>query len=420
MPKVLTVKAIDALKPAPRGCRYNVADAIVPGFGVRVTDKGSKSYVVTSRFPGSQNPTRRTIGKVGSIELADARTVARDWLGMLLRGVDPSLNVIADPDVEVKNPQTFEDIATQFLKLHVCRNKLRSAGEIERLINREMMPKWRTREFVSIRRADVAKLLDDIEERAPVLADYVLAVISKICNWYMARNDDYVSPIVRGMRRTKPRQRARDRVLNDEEIRIFWEASSQCGTFGAFLQICLLTSQRKTKVRLLRWDDIDDNGLWSIPSEAREKTNANSLLLPPKALQIIHAQHKVFDNPFVFAGRGGVAINGTGKSKRQIDKLMQKINGAEIKNWTVHDLRRTAKSLMARAGVRPEVSERVLGHVMEGVEGIYDRYSYDAEKAEALDSLAGIVAKLTDAPLVSSELKDCAGQPAKLPIKFAA
>ena len=420
MPKVLTVKAIDALKPAPQGSRYDLADAIVPGFGVRVTDKGSKSFILTARFPGSQNPTRRTIGKVGSLELADARKVARDWLDMLLRGNDPSPLALADTGAATRVTETFEDIAQQFLKLHVKRNKLRTAGEIERLINREMLPKWRTREFVSIRRGDVAKLLDDIEERAPVLADYVLAVISKICNWYMARNDDYVSPIIRGMRRTKPRQRARDRVLNDSEIRIFWEASGQCGTYGAFLQICLLTCQRKTKVRLLRWDDINDNGLWSIPSEAREKTNAISLSLPAKALQIIHSQQKVLDNPFVFAGRGEVAINGTGKAKRQIDELMRKMNGAEIKNWTVHDLRRTAKSLMARAGVRPEVSERVLGHVIEGVEGIYDRYSYDTEKAEALVSLANIISKLTNGPLASAERIDRTGPKAEALVKSAA
>ena len=89
MRRNLTAKAIEALKPALSGGRYDVADGIVPGFGVRVTDKGKKSYILTARFPGSENPTRRTIADVGAVELSKAREVARAWLAQIAAGLDP-------------------------------------------------------------------------------------------------------------------------------------------------------------------------------------------------------------------------------------------------------------------------------------------------------------------------------------------
>lgn len=401
MPTVLTAKAISALKPAQTGRRYDLTDAIVPGFGVRVTETGRKSYILTARFPGSKNPTRRTIATVGAIELAEAREIAREWIAQILKGANPGMAEIALTNAGVEKPEQFSAVASQFLIKHVLKNGLRSAGEIERLIKREMLPVWGGREFVSIRRADVAALLDAIEDRAPVLADQVLAVISKLCNWYMARNEDYVSPIVRGMRRTKPRERARRRILNDKEIGLLWRACDQCGTFGGLLRLALLTGQRRAKVRLMKWEDVDRNGVWTIQTELREKTNAKELRLSRMAFEVIKQQEFVRESHFVFGGKGGVAFNGFSKAKSKIDEKISILNGSSIPNWTVHDLRRTAKSLMARAGVRPDVSERVLGHVIPGVEGTYDRYEYEVEKAAALEHLSEILASILEEPAKS-------------------
>jgi integrase len=394
MAKQLTVKSIEALAPATAGARYDVADSIVSGFGVRVNDKGRKSYTLTARFPGSKNPTRRTIARVGAIDLAEARNIAREWLSSILAGIDPNETKISATSDELEKRISFNDVAIQFLEQHVKRSQLRSAGEIERLIFKELMPYWKDREFISIRRSDVANRLDEIEARAPVVADYVLAIISKMCNWYMTRNEDYVSPIIRGMRRTKPRLRARDRILSDDEIVGLWQACDKSGTFGDFLKICLLTGQRRSKVQYLRWDDVNDNGVWTIESAPREKTNAQSLKLSPLALQIINDLPRFVGSPFAFPGKGEGPINGFSKSKSKIDDLMATGAEKQIQPWTIHDLRRTSKSLMSRAGVRPDVSERVLGHTIAGVEGIYDRYAYDDEKAEALEKLAGLIKEI--------------------------
>lgn len=404
MRRNLTAKAIEALKPAPGGGRYDVADGIVPGFGVRVTDKGKKSYILTARFPGSSNPTRRTIADIGAMELSKARDVARAWLSQIAAGLDPQAERERARQEAATRTLTFADVAEQFMAQHVRRNALRSGDEIDRLLKKDVLPVWRDREFVSIRRGDVARLLDGIEARAPVHADHVLAILSKLFNWYMAREENYLSPVVRGMRRTAPKDHARSRALTDDEIRVFWAASGEAGAYGAFLRIALLTAQRRAKVVGMKWSDIDDEGIWTIPAEPREKTNAGSLKLSKLALSIFEELHRWEDCDYVFAGRGKVPINGMSKAKKTLDAAITKAAEAPVANWTVHDLRRTARSLMSRAGVRPDVSERVLGHAIPGVEGVYDRYSYNPEKADALAKLADLVTRIVEGESKAAEV----------------
>jgi integrase len=135
----------------------------------------------------------------------------------------------------------------------------------------------------------------------------------------------------------------------------------------------------------MRWDEISEDGEWTIPTEQREKGNAGMLVLPPLALGIIRAQPQLGDNPYVFAGRGDGPINGFSKAKERFD------TGLKIEPWVIHDLRRTARSLMARAGIRPDIAERVMGHAIGGVKGVYDRHSYADEKRDALARLAALV-----------------------------
>ncbi len=142
----------------------------------------------------------------------------------------------------------------------------------------------------------------------------------------------------------------------------------------------------------MRWQDVTLDGTWDIQTEPREKGNGGALLLPGVAIAIIRAQKRIGSNPYVFAGRGDGHFSGYGLLKRGIDEE------AGIAPWVIHDLRRTARSLMSRAGVRSFIAERVLGHVLRGVEGTYDRYEYDPEKADALAKLAGLIALILDPP----------------------
>ena len=236
-----------------------------------------------------------------------------------------------------------------------------------------------------------------------------MAIVSGIMNWYASRADDYVPPLARGMRRTDPKTRKRKRILDDDELRVVWKVSETGGTIGAIFRISLLTAQRLGKVAPMKWGDVID-GVWNIPTEDdREKGHGGELALPEKALAIINAQPRI--NDFVFAGRGGKPFSGFSPSKRGFDqKVTMALREAAVERgddpetveplpkWQIHDLRRTARTLMSRAGVRDNIAERVMGHVIAGVEGVYDRYDYRDEKADALKKLAGLIETILNPP----------------------
>jgi integrase len=288
------------------------------------------------------------------------------------------------------------------MKRHVEANKLRTQADIKRILTKYIYPAkttqgqaWQDCPFREIKRADVTKLLDHIEDdRGPRQADIVLAIVRKMMNWYASRND-YVVPVVRGMQRSNGVDRKRKRILDDNEIQALWTACGELGTtFGAIVKLLLLSGQRREKVATMKWDELVD-GEWRIPSEAREKTNAGKLKLPQVALDLIKAQPLIADNPYVFAvAVGSGAFNSFSQRKEELDKKLPE----KMPPWVLHDLRRTARSLMSRAGVRPDIAERVLGHAIPGVEGVYDRHGYGDEKAEALKRLAALLDTIINPP----------------------
>ena len=295
---------------------------------------------------------------------------------------------------------SFKAVASAWLQRHV-KGRLRSEREIQRHLDVYVYPHWADRPFVEVRRADVNVLLDRIEdERGVRQADCILTTIRSLMVWHESRSDDYRSPIVKGMKRDKrlPAARSRDRILNDNEIRSLWKALDEVDpitgvakidqTFAGIVKLCLLTGQRRDKVVSMRWGDLDETGAWTIPSEEREKGNAGLLVLPAMALDIIKRRPVINDSPFVFAAsfsrtKKQPVFSAWSQRKRQIDKILP------IAPWAIHDLRRTARSLMARIGVDKDIAERVLGHKQQGVVMIYDRYKPEREMADAVAQLAG-------------------------------
>jgi integrase len=169
-----------------------------------------------------------------------------------------------------------------------------------------------------------------------------------------------------------------------------WNAAD--GYYGAAIRFLLLTGQRNQKVGSMRWDDIQD-GVWTIRTEDREKGNPGKLKLPGVALEVLNALPRFASNPYVFAGREGHFTGLTnGNYKAKFDAK------CGVKGWRIHDLRRTARSLMSRAGIQSEIAERVLGHTITGVEGIYNRHQYFDEKAEALTKLAALIEQIMSSP----------------------
>jgi integrase len=352
----------------PRASRYSFADPEMPGHYVRVSPSGEKCFVVVARDPRGKQRWRT----VGSPPMAidDARDIGRK----LIRSIREA------------PPDSFEGVAKEWFKRHVVKRGLRSAGELDRFMKQHLYDHWAGRDLTSIKRADVAALLDHIEdEHGARQADYALAVVRQVFNWQAMRDENYSSPIVAGMRRTNPKETERKRMLSDDEIRAVWNAAT--GSYGRLLRFLLLTAQRREKVASMQWDDLDGS-VWTIRTEKREKGNAGVLVLPKAAIAVLGTRGE----GLVFPGRAGKQIKGWSKYKAQLDKA------SGVKDWVLHDLRRTARSLMSRAGVQSEIAERVMGHAQQGVEGVYDRHDYRQEKAHALKKLAGLVELILQGP----------------------
>jgi integrase len=286
------------------------------------------------------------------------------------------------------DPESFTAVAADWYQRHVIKNGLRSADELRRLMKRYINDAWPGRAFVSIRRKDINDLLDRIEDDHGLRqADYVFSTIRQICNWYAVRDDEYTSPIVPGMRRRKAKEHERKRILSDDEIRTLWDATKDGGSYSRCIRFLLLTGQRREKVATMRWDDVDGSK-WTIPTEKREKGNAGVLVLPELALDALGE----CGEGYIFTSRTGYHLTDWTGSKRRLDEK------SGITDWVLHDLRRTARSLMSRVQVQGEIAERVLGHAREGVESVYDRHEYRDEKADALKRLAGLVELILNPP----------------------
>ncbi len=385
-------KTARTTKPNPNG-RKTIGDPESRGLCVRITPAGGRSWLAMARDPDGKQ-VWATLGDAMTMEVTEARERAREVIQRIKEGKLAK----AEPEAP---PETFETVAERFLTRWVKKGgkkqdgvALRSAHEIERQFKTYIYPRWRSKPFLAIRRGVVTELVDHlVENSGAVQADRVLATLSKMFNWYRQYDENYVNPIIPEMRRSgSMKDRARDRILADDEIRTLWTDWQTAGTFGALCQIALLTGQRRAKVQTLRWQDVSTDGVWTIPAEAREKVNAGTLKLPTLAHGIINAQPHIKDHPYVFAGRGKKPIASFSQQKREMGERVA------VDPWTVHDLRRTARSLMARAGVRPDHAERTLGHVIAGVGGTYDRHGYVEEKADALARLSGLVELILHPP----------------------
>lgn len=393
MPKMrLTDSAIRKMKPPPDGKQVMIFDEAGKGDAkgglmLRLSQGGSKTFSVLY-YKGKGKPAYFPIGRFPAVSLKQAREQTRLFLA------DPASALAAAEKKAATG--TFEAVSKDFIKRYVQKNNLRSHKEIERQFRVYCYPQWKDTPFIDIKRGDVTRLLDKVEdENGAVMADRLLASIRKLMNWYATRDEDYVSPIIKGMARTKPKERERKRRLSDEEIRNVWAACAGMGVFGSMLQLALLTAQRIGKIKTMQHEDVKD-GIWTIPAEAREKSTGSQLKLPQAALDIIERQPRILDNPYVFPAAFGEGHFNS--FSQRFAELLEKLP-EDMPQWRIHDLRRTARQLMSRAGIRPDVAELVLGHSIKGIQGTYDnREAYQAMIDEALAALEIQVKLILDPP----------------------
>jgi integrase len=325
--------------------------------------------------------------------------------------------------LKATNKDTFRTVADWYFAKYVEGKRI-TADQIKRTIEKiyEVDPTWPDRKFEDIKRGDVVRLLSKInKDRGPRAADIALVTLRRMMTKHSIGSESYSSVIVPGMAQIEsPKDRTRDRFLTDQEIRALFTVADRLGTFGGLLKMCLFTAQRRGKVAEMRFSDIEE-GVWIVPeNNRREKGTGERLKLSPPALGIIAAQEKLRTCDYVFPSAAKTGFSAFGKAMHQLEVLRGALEGIKVPaldskaykafratphykkwHWIIHDLRRTSRTLMSRAGVLGRIAEKVLGHIVPGVEPVYDRWGYDPERAEALHKLSTLIGEILTPPTKS-------------------
>lgn len=376
MPSInMTAQWVERLKPPLK--RTDYFDAKLKGLGLRASPTGNKVWFVMYRVKGDPTKRRLTLDGYPVLSLADAREAAQATVISARRGFDPGRE-----KQELRTAPTFSDLAVEYIEKYAKKNK-RSWKEDARIIRHDLNPKWGKRKAHDIKRRDVIYLLDAIVERgSPIQANRVLALVRKVYNWAISRDIVEFNPCLQVKAPAKEHQR--DRVLGEDEIRSLWEAfESQDVHVGSMLKLRLLTAQRGGEIASMEWSDIDlVNAWWTIPADKSKNELSHRVPLSGPSIEILaNLKRCAGDSSWVFP-----SPTSSGRHIENVQKAAQRVRkAADVDNFVLHDLRRTAASYMTSYGISRLVVSKILNHVEQGVTRVYDRHSYDREKRAALD-----------------------------------
>lgn len=390
-------------------------DTEIKGFVARALKTGTITYGL--RYRNIEGASKWLgLGLHGSITAEEARTLAKKRAGEVADRRDPVAEQEETREVAAKAKRaevnTVNAVLDAFEKDHV--EGLRSADQIKAVLKNHVRPRIGDKSIYDLKRSDISTMLSEIKaEAGPVMADRVLAHVRKAFNWQMVQDEEFKSPIIRGMAKTRPKERARKRILADDEIRDVWAALDkieQPACYPRYVKSLLLAMTRRNESSRMHTDEFEGD-LWTIPG-SRYKNKLDHVIPITSALRELIGEKPAAckkNSWFVFstttAGNqlnGAKPFSGFSKAKKALDKQIAKIRKAEgrpaMKQWQLHDLRRTGRSLMSRAGVDADHAERCMGHVIGGVRETYDRYEYLDEKRTAFEALAGTVGLILKPP----------------------
>lgn len=388
MGKKFTAKFIENVRPG--AVRREIPDSGCSGLYLLLQPSGHRSWAVRYRFDGV--PTKLTLGPWPAVSLLDARVAATKAREQVAKGLDPAAaKTAAARKAAEAQADTLAAIAAAYMKREGVR--LRTADQRQSILDRLILPQLGGRPIEEIRRSEIVHLLDKVEDHnGQRMADATLAVLRKIMAWHATRSDDFVPPIVRGMGRQNVAEHRRSRILDDGELRAVWTAATATeGPFGALVRLALLTSARRGEIAAMKWGEVDAEGVWTLPA-SRSKTKSAIVRPLSKAAQAILAeQPRVADCDYIFTSNGRSPIKSFSGPKVKLD------TAAGVHNdWRLHDLRRTARSLLSRAGVNADVAERCLGHAMPTIRATYDRHQYLSEMAHAFEALGALIERIVE------------------------
>lgn len=410
----LTDRKVQSIKPAPKGKREQVMDSLVPGFGVRVTDTGVKTYIMQARYPGSANPARREIGSVGVLTLEEAREKARGWHKLIKQGIDPAVIEQRQREQAVKTTANtvaaaFEDYNTRKL------STLKAGADIERRFRNHILPLFGETPLAELSDlAVLSKLVHPKMTKAPSATRQLLDLFRTFMFWVVDQRvyGLTVSPLA-ALKVSKiiGKVKHRSRVLSDTELRALWMATERLpyptGPLYRMLMLNPLRVREAAETRRSEWDMRAKK--WTIPGERMKGKLPHEVPITKELAEIA----ALFPNrgSFLFSHNGGetpMTVRG-GEKKQRIDATMFEAlreiaieEGESPKNvvmvpWTTHDIRRTVRSrLSGLKGVPHDAKEALLAHVKTGVEAVYDQHKYFDEKREALEVWAAELRRIVE------------------------
>ena len=441
MAKALTAQALIKLKADPTK-RVEKPDGVLTGLYFVIQPTGRKSWAVRYRAAGT--PKKMTLGNslfgddvdAAGEELKRIRQEAAAILDRVRRGEDPGAEKQAAkraPEAHEPDRDLFLTVVKRYLREYA--SKRRNYPEKARLLGMRRQDDewttnpqraaglWEAKRIQEITRRDVREHLEKLAVTAPIGANRTFAELRKFFNWCVGKDILETSPMT-DLQQPSEENDSRNRVLirrkevpgsSDDELRWLWQASEAYddaagrGPFGPFIQLLILTGQRRSEVAEITWPEVDIAAReWVIPAARSKNGEPHVVPLSDLAVAVLEAAPRIKGKAnYVFTTDGEHPVSGFSRMKQRIDKLMAGYAAeieATIPDWTIHDIRRTVAAGMQRIGIKMEVTEKVLNHKsgsFRGIAGIYQVHDYADEKRAALEAWANFVSAVV-APSVSN------------------
>jgi integrase len=383
MPKVASItQAFAAKKKPPQSGQTDYFDTSYPGLVLRVSSKGRKTWCFLYRFKGEQR--RMKLDLYPAMSVAEAHEAWRKARDMVQAGRDPS-------QIETCAPTDFASVFEDWIKRDQAKN--RSRAGVKGTVATHVLPKWQHRLITEIGRRDVLDVIDAVVDQGkPTAARRLYSYLHRLFEWAISRDIIKTNPMVRA---DKPGAEVRrDRVLSDDELVRVWNAAERLGwPYGPAFQLLILTGARREEIGRLRWSEID-NDIIKLEGSRTKNSQPHHIPLSSASRALLAGLPRINGSDFVFSFSGHVPISSWSKPKADLDDL-----AALTTPWRTHDLRRSTATNLQQLGTPLQVTEAILGHTAGsrgGIVGVYQRYSYDAEKRAALETWGARVIDLVE------------------------
>jgi len=386
-----------------------VFDTACPGLGVRLTTKGTRTFIVQWTDPATRRKLREPLGVWGSITVKQARDAARARLGEVAKGVDVRAERVkrrqADEQARAEAALTLDALIEDWADLHLVHRRPRYAAEAKRALRLAFSTALK-RPAAHLSRAAVVNTLDGLAKAGKAaMAGRTMAYGRACYRWAAKRgkvpgNPFADLPISAGATE-------RDRVLSDDELAAVWDAAGRLEyPFGPYVRLLILTMARREEVAGMRWSEIaPDLSRWTIPAARSKNGKPHDVHLAGVARDILAAVPRVDGQDLVFSTTGTTPISGISKMKARLD------DAAKVTDWRLHDLRRTGVSRLAAMGFDSIVADMLLAHKpgkLRGVAAVYQRHDFAPERARALEAWASVLTGQRQADVI--DIREAATQ----------